>query len=769
MPFFRNKLFPFTIRRNFIYAAMIGLVIGGYLFSFFTVQSFFKYNPDIFIIVDSIAVLIAAIGFAPLEKKLQVLTDKVFFKKCTGYQDTIFRMIREMVSCLDLELFKKLIVDILYNEMRVSSLGLYLRSADKKKYTLVKHKKFKGARAYLAEEELINSLQTEQKIILNYGQKVIVPFIEQDQLIGFLSLGKKLSGDEFFSEDIKLLEAISHQCVIGLQNARLYATSQAKVKELTTLLELSKIISSTLDSEQILKSVIRLVVEVVGVDRGILFLFDQKKEELYSAAGYGASKKNIFGITLPIGDSVLGRVFKAGNPVYIPKTTRNTEYVKRLGVRSYIVVPMKAKDKVIGLLAVDNATTRKSLESVNMEYLSLLGGQMAVAIENAKLYEEAKEKLQQLSDLNASISQLQNYNQNILMTMPAGIITFDNHGKIKTFNSTAEQILDLPVIEVLDKKRQEIWKEHPHILEAVSKECSNLEMNFKNKEDKILTLNINTKALHDNQNKKIGLLSVITDMSEIKLLEKQVRRSDRVTALGTMVAGIAHEIKNPLTSLKLFIQLMEENKNNPDFWEEYGSIIANEVSRLETIVENFLGFARTKEVEMKNIKFREIMQNLYQLVKTQCSKENVEIIIDVDQEIVVRADQQKMMQVFLNLVLNAIQAMPVKHKEKGRVVILSELDLKNNQVRISVADNGAGISKENLEKLFIPFYTTKQKGTGLGLSIVHKIIEEHEGSIQVESEPGKGTVFYITLPLVTTGESLPLKTRGIPTLSNWPA
>jgi PAS domain S-box-containing protein len=757
-----KKIFSFPMRLNFVYAAMIGLVVSGYLYIYYSIQSFFKYDPEIFIVISSLAIVIAAFGFAPLEKRLQVITDKVFFKRNTGYQDTIFKMIKEMVSCLDLEVFKKLIVDIIYNEMRVSGVAFYLRSADKRNYVLAKSKRFKNPRQIVAGAPFIKLLQAEKKIIIKGQERstalaeilktcpgeAIVPFFEKEELTGFIMIGAKLSGEDFYKDDIRLLETISHQCVIGLQNSRLHETSQVKIKELTTLLELSRIISSTLDSNEILHSVIKLVVNVIGVDRGILFLYDSKKDEIYSAAGYGASKKNILGITLPIKDSVLGRVFKAGKPVYIPHTTRKTEYVKRLGVKSYVVVPMKAKDKVIGLLTMDNAVSRRSLVNTNMDYLSLIAGQMAVAIENSKLYEDAKEKLRQLSQLNENIMQLQNYNQNILMTMPSAVISFDNTGKIKTFNNTAEVISGLSFDEVKDKTAKQLWRDNPSLLKALTQECSNVELSYQNKKEDTVTLNINTRVLKNTSSHKIGMISVLTDMSEIKMLEKQVRRSDRVTSLGTMVAGIAHEIKNPLTSLKLFIQLMEENKRDPNFWEEYGSVITAEVGRLEVIVENFLGFARTKEVDMRKVKVKDITDKVYQLVKAQCSKENVEVQVVVDDSFEVKADLHKMQQVFLNLILNAVQAMPKDRRHKGKIVLHAELDKTKDQVRIALVDNGTGIPKENLEKLFTPFFTTKQKGTGLGLSIVHKIIEEHDGTIQVESELGRGTVFYIVLPLL---------------------
>jgi signal transduction histidine kinase len=243
------------------------------------------------------------------------------------------------------------------------------------------------------------------------------------------------------------------------------------------------------------------------------------------------------------------------------------------------------------------------------------------------------------------------------------------------------------------------------------------------------------------------MLSVLTDISELKMLEQQVRRSDRVSALGTMVAGVAHEIKNPLTSMKMFVQLMEEHKHDKNFWEEYGSIIATEVERLETIIEDFLGFARTPEVNIKPVCLKDIVNKVFQLVKTQSRKENVDIAMNIEEDMAINCDTQKIMQVFLNLILNAIQAMPQDRAEKGSVEFNARKDVANKKVAIQVKDNGIGISKENLDKLFTPFFTTKIKGNGLGLSIAHKIIEEHQGTIDVKSEIGKGTTFFISLPL----------------------
>ncbi|MDR1998104.1 MAG: GAF domain-containing protein [Candidatus Margulisbacteria bacterium] len=425
---------------------------------------------------------------------------------------------------------------------------------------------------------------------------------------------------EYFALAVGLTALIA---ALVLQIIRLLQTSQKRVGELTMLLEVSRLVNSTLDIQEIYSSVIQTVLRAVKVDRGILFLYDEQRKELRSAAGYAAGQQqaqDFSGMVLQVDNSVLGRIFKAGNPVLVPHPTYNTEYVKRLGADTYVAVPMQAKEKVIGLLTIDNVLSKRPLHNLNMALLMTLAGQLAVAIENAGLYADAREKIKELTRLN------------------------------------------------------------------------------------------------------------------------------RVSSLGTMVAGIAHEIKNPLTALKMFTQLMEEHKGSRQFWDEFGPIIGAEIGRLETIIEEFLSFARTPEIKMQTVNFTDIAEKIFKLVKAQARRENVEIALNIEDGVRVRADTQKFMQVILNMLLNAIQAMPPGRPFKGYVELSARQT--DRSVYIMVKDNGGGISREDQEKLFQPFFTTKQKGTGLGLSIARKIVEEHGGAIKVESEVNFGTTFTIKLPAV---------------------
>jgi len=758
------------LKRSLVYAGLIGLVLGVYLMLIFTLSA--HLDPDLNVLITSLAVIFSAMFFHPLEKYLQKITDKLFFKEKYNYYQTINKLSTAMIEQLDLNKLSELITVTIYSEMKLRNTALYLK--DGSRYILKNSCNLKKSPKIIDDhEDLIEHLNKTRQIVVKenlqgestgiskniksinkslyqhmcmLGAAVIIPLTEGDELLGFIAIGEKLSGDIFSSEDIQLLGSLAHQAVIGLQNARLYQVSQNKVNELTTVFNVTKMISSYLDLDYLLNQITTTVIDVVGADRGLLFLYDKNNRELYAVSGAGADQQDLSDIRLKVDDSVLGNIFQKGEARLVPHTTRDTEYVRRLGVKSYIVVPMKTKeDQIIGLLTVDNKFSGKPVEQINMELLQTLANQTSIAIENARLYEEATKRVDELSKMNKKILNLKDYYENILESQPSGVITIDNNNLIKTFNSTASKITGMKNSNVLENPVTHVFAENLEMITSLTEPVQNKEIIFLDNDQQKHTLNINTTALRSKEGNSYGMQSVLVDLTEVKLLEAQIRKNDKLSALGTMVAGVAHEIKNPLTSMKLFIQLMEENRNNPNFWDEYGSVISNEVSRLEKIVEDFLGFARTPELNLEETEINSILNKVINLVKSQARKENVRLNLNLAEDLpAIKVDSQRMVQVFLNLVLNAIQAIP--EGKKGAVTITSKKS-NSDEIAVRITDNGCGIPPENLEKLFTPFFTTKQKGTGLGLSIIHKIIEEHLGQINVESTVGKGTTFTVTLPI----------------------
>jgi signal transduction histidine kinase len=239
----------------------------------------------------------------------------------------------------------------------------------------------------------------------------------------------------------------------------------------------------------------------------------------------------------------------------------------------------------------------------------------------------------------------------------------------------------------------------------------------------------------------------------------QIRRSDRLASLGTLSAGMAHEIKNPLVSIKTFAQLLPERYHDSDFRETFSNLIVHEIDRIDSLVNQLLRFARPAKPLLRPMHVHEVLEKTLLLVQHRLYQKEIKLTRSWDAEVdTTRADADQLEQVFLNFFLNAMDAM----KRGGELTVgtqirsgdplVSQLSAEGEDMQevlcISIRDTGDGIRAEDIPHVFDPFFTTKDYGTGLGLSVVHGIIEEHGGQIEVESELSKGTAFHIFLPLV---------------------
>jgi two-component system sensor histidine kinase HydH len=244
-------------------------------------------------------------------------------------------------------------------------------------------------------------------------------------------------------------------------------------------------------------------------------------------------------------------------------------------------------------------------------------------------------------------------------------------------------------------------------------------------------------------------------------MEEQIRRTDRLSSIGTLSAGMAHEIKNPLVTIKTFAQLLPQQHHDSEFRDTFFDLVGQEVNRIDGIVNRLLNFARPAPPSLKPISLHQIVENSLRLVEPQLvqSGMTLERHLDAPRDLI-DADAEQLNQSFINFFLNAIQAMDkggtltvrtsvVRHStETPQVAGLPDGD----RIQVDVQDAGCGIDPGNLSKIFDPFYTTKEQGVGLGLSVSHGIILEHGGTIGVESEIGKGSVFHIQFPLLPPPE-----------------
>jgi signal transduction histidine kinase len=252
---------------------------------------------------------------------------------------------------------------------------------------------------------------------------------------------------------------------------------------------------------------------------------------------------------------------------------------------------------------------------------------------------------------------------------------------------------------------------------------------------------INTSFLQDAHEEIVGVLVVINDITELKVLEARMRQSDRLAALGTLSAGLAHEIRNPLAAIKTFVQLLPKKISSETFFDKFQVTVPRELNRINDLIESLLQLARPPKLEFRMTSLTDCLTQVTELYRDKL--EAADITLEVHDEGPLTefwADGEHLVRAFSNLVMNGKEAMP----EGGKLTINAR-ELEGG-AQLQFTDTGVGMDEATREKIFNPFFTTKDRGTGLGLAMTHKIIEEHGGEIEVVSTPGTGTTFTVKLP-----------------------
>lgn len=342
--------------------------------------------------------------------------------------------------------------------------------------------------------------------------------------------------------------------------------------------------------------------------------------------------------------------------------------------------------------------------------------------------------------------------RNILQSIPTGVLTLDSRGAVTSLNSAAERLLGLRASMVVGRPVDEVLQIAPDlgawIRSALSGErlLQETDLSFSEEGDRRVMLRASASELRDESGKSDGLVILLRDITEMNRLELQLRRADRLASLGTLAAGVAHEVKNPLHSLSLNLHLLEQEvvAPQPSVGEikNYLGILYSEVRRIHRIVENFLRFSKPSIPEVKPLDVNVLVERVLSLVAFEAADHGVTIETQFDPALAsVPGDEGQLAQVFLNLVINALQAMP----SGGALAVMTQH--QSGRAEVTVKDTGEGIAREILPHVFDPYFTTRSSGVGLGLAIAHRIVEGHRGTIDVESELGKGSVMIVRLPL----------------------
>ncbi len=544
-------------------------------------------------------------------------------------------------------------------------------------------------------------------------------------------------------------------------------------QELSRLFFISSAMRGTLELDRLLRMVLTAVTmsDGLGFNRAILFLVDEKRGIAKGAMGVGPAspeeawqiwerlsiekrtlpdimrdietgplRKDSFLDRLSIGmeipleeDTILTRTVKEKMSISVQDVKKeplsDAILIQQLGTQAYATVPLISRDRVIGVLWVDNFFTRRMITDEDMKFLTGFSNQVASAIESARLFEQISRAEAELENIFKSISDM--------------VYITDKDYTIKNINEAVVAKIGKPAEEIIGRKcyrifhgMDEPWIECPH-----HKTVNTMKAYIEEVEDKHLggTFLTSSSPVFDVGGDFLGTVHVVRNITELNNLREKLAASERMAALGEVAAKVAHEIRNPLVSVGGFARRLEKKLDGN--LKEYASIIAREVGRLEEILKEILGFVKEARLAKEKVNINDLINDITFLTEAEMRARGILLFKEFGETPSVFIDPDRIKEALLNIFNNAIQAVT------NQGIITLKTYAVEGSVVVEISDTGPGIDEKDLPFIFSPFYTTKAAGTGLGLAITNRIIEEHKGRIDVESVLGKGSTFRVFLPV----------------------
>jgi PAS domain S-box-containing protein len=430
----------------------------------------------------------------------------------------------------------------------------------------------------------------------------------------------------------------------------------------------------------------------------------------------------------------------------VPRETASAQNsIARLDLNYYI--PCRAQRKGIAMLGLGKTMQGDFLTSEDVELLETLAGYIGIAIQNARLYASLEQKV-------AEYERLKDFNENIVESISVGVLAVDLEDRIESWNSQMEVMYAMPRSHVLGQRLSDIFP-IPFVEEFYrvrqNPGIHNLyKFRLNTRAGDIRITNVAIAPLVTKKFSVIGRLIIVDDITERIGLESQLSQAEKMSSIGLLAAGVAHEVNTPLAVISSYAQMAAKQINGDTKLAPLLEKITRQSFRASEIVNNLLNFSRTSATEFTDINVNKIISETLTLLEHQFKTSRIRVDTDFYEDLpLIHGNAGKLQQVFLNLFVNAKDAMA------GSGGTLSIQTSNGTGVLVSVSDTGAGIAPENINKIYDPFFTTKttpregqSRGTGLGLSVTYGIIQEHAGKIRVESLPGHGTTFYLEFPLI---------------------
>lgn len=540
-----------------------------------------------------------------------------------------------------------------------------------------------------------------------------------------------------------------------------------------TLIEFARELGSETDLDVMIESVADRLIHTLSIQHVAFFLADEAEHSFYLKKGVGRPGEPSGPLDLSFLTRDPGKPYlffeRTRHPLDIvshdlPASVRKT--IAALDLTYY--VPCSVRGRTIAWLGVSRTTKGDFLTSDDLELLVTLSGYVGIAIENARLYHSLQSKVEQYE-------RLKDFSENIVESINVGILAADLDDRVESWNSQIERLTGIPRDVAVGRRLSELFpadlaaefdttrdERGIHHIYKFAFHPDDIRGEFKRPGSqpspgngsgngagqaraKETVLNIAVAPLVSKNLEQIGRLIIFDDITDRSELERQLVQADKLSSIGLLAAGVAHEVNTPLAVISTYAQMLARQLSGDDQKSLMLDKIAKQTFRASEIVNSLLNFSRTSQTDFAEIDLNRVVRETANLLEHQFAKGGVSVELSLDEGLpAIRGNAGKLQQVFLNLFLNARDAM-----EEGGILRVRTAS-NNGSALVDVADSGKGIPPETISRIYDPFFTTKgaRKGTGLGLSVTYGIVREHGGTIEVESLPGAGTCFHLDFPLV---------------------
>jgi two-component system NtrC family sensor kinase len=511
-----------------------------------------------------------------------------------------------------------------------------------------------------------------------------------------------------------------------------------------TLIEFGRTLTNEVRLDHLLVSALDRVSQTFLVDRLAIFLRDEDSGQFALTRSMGLQSQALQSLDLSFFDDSRP-AFRAGCLFFesARQAAGESESARRtidiLDLNYFI--PCRFREEVVAVIGLGKTVDGDYLSSEDLELLTTIAGYVAVAVENSHLYESLEQKAVQ-------IERLKDFSENIVESLRIGVLTLDLEDRIESWNPQLEEALEIPREEALGRRLDEVLPRE--LFDEISSRATSdrvasiYKFRMPTASGKQMVIDASIAPLLGKTGAQIGRLILLDDITQRVQLEEKMLQNEKLTSLGLLAAGVAHEVNTPLAVISNYIQMLAKQLPSDDPRQKTIDRIVKQTFRASEIVNNLLNFSRTRAAEPSEIDLNSILDETLTLVQHPFKTAQVNVVRNYNERLPsVLGSSTRLQQVFLNLLMNARDAMP------GGGMIEVRTAAFNGSVEVEITDTGVGIPAEQMNRIFDPFFTTKAsgRGTGLGLSVSYGIIKEHAGKVDVRSTPGKGTSFRLEFPV----------------------